>query len=125
MPLTAALVGNTHGSKLTQMTSALKRRTRWGRWSQTCKTSKRWKCQIVDHPFSKWGLVIECEGKFGPTTTEIVAALKGIGKEPLPDYPSKGIVAHVMFYCYFFTLCICIAQSGSTVGVHAYQVCTV
>ncbi|KAK3277877.1 hypothetical protein CYMTET_14140, partial [Cymbomonas tetramitiformis] len=38
---------------------------------------------IVDHPFSKWNVVIECEGKFGPTTTEILAACIGDGRDNL------------------------------------------
>ncbi|KAK3263640.1 hypothetical protein CYMTET_27568 [Cymbomonas tetramitiformis] len=77
---------------LTQMTSALKRRTRWGRWTRS-KPSKRCRRQIANHPFSKWKVVVECEGKFGPTTTEIMAALKAMGKEALPDYPSKELKA--------------------------------
>ncbi|KAK3279004.1 hypothetical protein CYMTET_13097, partial [Cymbomonas tetramitiformis] len=40
--------------------------------------------------------VVEFEGKFGPTTTEIVAALKEMGKEPLPEYPSKELKSLIL-----------------------------
>ena len=95
MPLTAALVGNGHVVRLSQLMAAMRRRARWGRWKKEGGDDPQvWICQFLEHPYHKWGLKITSAGKFGPNTEEILSAVKEAGQEPLPEYPSEGTYLH-------------------------------